>query len=86
MLARKWVAAAVIEEAVEGLAENHRDPDLAAALTYARRRRFGPYRTRQINDKEREKELAALARAGFSYAIAARIIAADTVEDLDGEG
>ncbi len=50
------------------------DPDVQAAMTYARKRRFGPYRTARISREtdealkhRRHKEYAAMARAGFSY-------------------
>ncbi len=85
-LATKGLTAPVIDDAVAILGEEDADPDLAAALAHARRRRIGPYRTRDIDDKGREKELAALARAGFSYGIARRIVAANTVEEIENDG
>lgn len=48
------------------------DPDLAAAASYARRRRIGPYR-RERREENRDRDLAALARAGFSYEVARRV-------------
>ncbi len=41
--------------------------ELAAALVFARRRRIGPFR---VGDEDRLRELAMLARAGFSQAVA----------------
>jgi len=82
MLTTKGVPAPIIDEALEGLSEDHADPDLAAAMAYARRRRIGPYRTRERPEKDRENELAALARAGFSYGIARKIVTAETIEDV----
>jgi regulatory protein len=41
--------------------------ELAAALVLARRRRIGPFR---VGDGDRLRELAMLARAGFSHAVA----------------
>jgi regulatory protein len=41
--------------------------ELAAALVLARRRRIGPFR---VGDGDRLRELALLARAGFSHAVA----------------
>ena len=83
MLNTKGVPAPIIDEAVEGLTEDHSNPDLDAAIAYARRRRIGPYRTRETDEKGQQKELAAFARAGFSYGIARLIVAADTVEDIN---
>ncbi len=45
--------------------------ELAAALVLARRRRIGPFR---IGDGDRRRELAMLARAGFSQAIASAVL------------
>jgi regulatory protein len=60
------------------------DPERAAALTLARKRRLGPWQ----NDPEkraarRDKDLAALARAGFSFDLALEIVDAETVEALE---
>ncbi len=86
VLLKKGVPGYLVDEALASLANDTEDPDLMAALGYARRRRFGPYRTRDIDDKGRHKELAALAWAGFSYAIANRIINAETVEEIEQGG
>ena len=48
---------------------------LAAACAFARRRRLGPYRRDGRGDRDREKELGAFARAGFSRAIAQAVLA-----------
>lgn len=50
---------------------------LAAALGFARRRRFGPYAAAMVTDRVlREKQVAAFARAGHSLTLARRILAA----------
>lgn len=66
------------------------DLNLAAAVKLARRRRLGPFRTgssRHDDDRNarREKDLAALARAGFDYDTALTVIDAETPEDLESE-
>ncbi|MGX1496949.1 regulatory protein [Labrenzia sp. MBR-25] len=48
--------------------------DEDAARIFARRRRLGPFRTTPARDDRREKDLAALCRAGFSYEIARKVI------------
>ncbi|MDK2761741.1 MAG: RecX family transcriptional regulator [Sphingopyxis sp.] len=49
---------------------------VAAAVGFARRRRFGPFAVRAIDDpKQRERQVAAFARAGHSLAMAHRILA-----------
>jgi regulatory protein len=49
--------------------------DLHAALAYARRRGFGPYRRDKADDKRIVRELSSLARNGFNQDICRRIIA-----------
>lgn len=50
-----------------------------AAGAYARRRRLGPFRNAGDRAARREKDLAAMCRAGFSFDIAVRVI--DAGED-----
>ncbi|NQV48395.1 MAG: RecX family transcriptional regulator [Rhodospirillaceae bacterium] len=82
-LMQKAASGEAIDQALENLAEDAVDPDLAAAIRHARRRRLGPYRTRQADEKTRDKELASLARAGFSYGIARRVIDAKDINELE---
>ena len=64
---------------------------VAAAVGFARRRRFGPFAVRTSDDpKDRERQIAAFARAGHSLALARRILAvppgdADALAALDAE-
>ncbi len=53
------------------------DPDAerAAALAFARRRRFGPFRTSEPDEKTTHRELGAMARAGFSQEVARAALA-----------
>ncbi len=60
------------------------NPDLLAALRYARRRRLGPF-CRGDRFERREKDLAALARAGFGVAFARPVIDADDADALIDE-
>src|SRR5579885_1461173 len=74
---RDRVAAALAGLAPAGVG----DPDLAAACALARRRRLGPYRAPEERASRRDKDLAALARHGFSLEIARRVLAcADSAE------
>ncbi|HLN25611.1 MAG TPA: regulatory protein RecX [Patescibacteria group bacterium] len=50
------------------------EPDLAAAHAYARRRRLGPYRVAEAEEGARDRDLAALGRAGFSWEVARAVI------------
>lgn len=72
-LAAKGVARAVIDEALEEAEGSAEERDLAAALTFARRRRLGPYRA-EGREERRERDLAALGRQGFDYETARRVI------------
>jgi len=56
--------------------------DLRAACAYARRRRLGPWRPVDERPARRERDLAALARVGFGYDTARRVIEADSVAAL----
>lgn len=58
---------------------NSEDPELEAARIHARRKKLGPYRG--IKQPDTNKELASLARAGFSYDIARKIISAPENDD-----
>jgi regulatory protein len=88
LLTAKGVDRALVAEALEATSETDAGGDaaLAAAIAYARRRRLGPFGV-QDGDKDARrkkavKDLSALGRAGFSYAIAKRIVTAATAEDL----
>ena len=74
-LRQKGVADDVVAGALADHAEDGTDPEAAAAAALARR----PPAERQ---EKREKDLAALARAGFSYDMARRVIEAPSPEDL----
>jgi regulatory protein len=85
-LMAKGVAAPDVADAVSALRAAAPDPDLAAACSFARRRRLGPYR-RTAADHARE--LAAFARAGFDRRVAEAVLACtDTqaVEKLARDG
>ena len=52
--------------------------DQAQARRYAERRRLGPWSRKADTPEQRRKDLAAMARAGFSYGAASRAIARDS--------
>jgi regulatory protein len=49
---------------------------LDSALALARRRRFGPYAAAPADERQRERQIAAMLRAGHSFALARRIVMA----------
>jgi regulatory protein len=79
-LAVKGVDAELIGATLERLDAEGRSGDLAAACALVRRRRLGPYRPQGAQAEHRRKDLAALARAGFSLDIARRVLAARDAE------
>jgi len=84
-LAAKGVDSALIDEALAALAEQAAEPELAAALAFARRRRIGPFRHHSMRAAQRDKDLAALGRQGFSIHLARRVIDAEDLEQLESE-
>lgn len=82
-LAAKGVDADLVEGALQAVAEERGAGDLAAACILARRRRLGPYRKSGDRAAHRQKDLASMARAGFSLAIARRVLAAADPEAVE---
>ncbi|MCA3255727.1 MAG: RecX family transcriptional regulator, partial [Alphaproteobacteria bacterium] len=56
----------------------------AAAVAFARRKRYGPFGPGETPPEVREKQLAAFLRAGHGFTLAKAILAADSEADLDG--
>ena len=79
-LRHKGVPDALIREQLGGGAEP--EAELSAASAYARRRRLGPWRPAEQREARRERDLAALARAGFDHEVARRIVEAEAPESL----
>lgn len=85
-LRHKGVEREDIEKALDALREERGDNlEQAAALAYARRRRFGPWRTRDGDEDKKRRELSSLARAGFSYRLASVIVDATSAEEIEDE-
>ncbi len=73
-LARKGVAKDLIERGLAALRDEASEPELAAALVYARRRGLGPFRREEERALRRARDLAALVRRGFAHDLARRVI------------
>lgn len=90
-LAQKGVGADDIELALARLAADEVGDagtgslDRAAARALARRRRLGPWRDGVRRGEMRERDLAALARAGFGYGIAREVIDGETGDDSEDD-
>jgi len=89
-LAVKGVDRDLISETVDRL-HDEEGGDLAAAAAFARRRRLGPFRPAAGRSgggaddaaARRNKELAAMARAGFAFDIARRVLACADEEAVE---
>jgi len=88
----KGVDRALVLDALDSLEQAIPDAELVRACAYARRRRLGaarPPARRPTNRaeirKRREKDLAAMFRAGFSPGIALRVIDAKDIDALLAE-
>ncbi len=80
-LRAKGLDSEAISGAVQRLAEEADDPDWVAACRFARRRRLGPFRV-DGREASRERDLAAMGRAGFAYSVARRVIDAADADEL----
>lgn len=81
----KGVAPELIERAIERLRAEAAEPELAAALAYARRRRLGAYRSPDTRAGSRDKDLAALSRRGFGCELARRVIETTDLAELEAD-
>jgi regulatory protein len=81
-LAAKGIARAEAASAIAEADEGDEHAELRAAARLAERRRLGPYRTGRRDDAAMKRDLAALARGGFSYAVARAVAVACTPETL----
>lgn len=74
-LRAKGVPSEAIEAALtEHAAESEGDEEWLAALRYARKRGFGPWRRQDKDPDGLRRELASLGRQGFGYPLCKRII------------
>lgn len=82
-LKSKGVGNSDIEAALQALEETHANAEFVAARNYARRRRFGPWRNADEREGRRDRDLAAMARAGFSFQMAQKTIDAPDIDTLE---
>ncbi|HLV66733.1 MAG TPA: RecX family transcriptional regulator [Polyangiaceae bacterium] len=73
-LAARGVEAGAIDRALEREKAEEPEAELEAARAFSRRRRLGPHRPESERAENRRRDLAALARAGFSFDIARRVL------------
>ena len=82
-LMQKGLSRAAIDRAIASLGERGGASELTAACAFLRRRRLGPYRPPQDRPSFREKDLAALTRAGFAPNLARKLLAAADIAALE---
>lgn len=83
-LRAKGVQQEVIAAVIEAAKEQEPDINFKNAIKYAKRRRFGPFRVREPEERTSDKEKAAMARAGFSYGEVKKVLegAREDLEDI----
>lgn len=80
-LAMRGVPTEVAQELMTARRQDEPNAELDAARAFARKRRLGPYRDPEKRAEFRQKDLAALARQGFSFDTAKKALAADSGPD-----
>lgn len=74
-IAAHLAAKGVSAETLRSVVPDDEEAELAAAVVLARRRRIGPFRGGDVPDQQRrQREQAMLARAGFSRAVALKVL------------
>lgn len=90
-LGARRVSLALRAAGIEAADADHVAPAIAedaeaAAVRFARRRRLGPFGPPPIDRAAREKQLAAMLRAGHPVDLARRVLAAASPDDLTSDG
>ncbi|WP_417317536.1 regulatory protein RecX [Emcibacter sp.] len=81
-LQAKGVSRDLAERVLSEIAEEMGDSEIFAAAGYVRRRRFGPFSANAADEDKRRKEMASMARAGFSFDLSRQVLEMDR-EDLE---
>jgi regulatory protein len=81
-LATKGVSRDDAETAMTSVDGEDRNAELRAAAIFAARKKIGPYRNGKPDATTMKRDLAALARGGFSYAVARTVTEARSPETL----
>ncbi|WP_336985662.1 regulatory protein RecX [Altererythrobacter aquiaggeris] len=76
---RQALSAAGIDEATREAVSSPAQVSRQAALTMARKRRFGPFGTDGLDRAKRDKQISAMLRAGHSFDSAKAMIDAETM-------
>ncbi|WP_321392346.1 regulatory protein RecX [Emcibacter sp.] len=79
-LLSKGISRSLVDKVLSELSTEMQDSELFAAVGYVRRRRFGAFAVKPCNEDKREKEMASMARAGFSYELSRQVLDKDREE------
>ena len=83
-LVQKGLSSAVINQSFQLLKSNNLDSELTASIIFSRRRRIGAFRgSKNKRQKFYAQDMARMARAGFSYYIAQKVIGIENREELE---
>ncbi len=74
-------AKGVDRDTIQSVLNDDQASDAEAANVYARRRRLGPFRKSADRIERRDRDLAAMCRAGFAFDIARRVIDASDEDE-----
>ena len=73
-LIKKGIEEKYIKDSISKIKENESDPDFFSAIKICRRRRIGPCREESNRPLFYNKDIAILARSGFSYEVSKRVL------------
>jgi regulatory protein len=74
-LLAKGVSRGITGEVLRAFEEKIGDPDLSAAIAYAKKRRLGPYRA-EDREAHRDRDATKLLRRGFEWDVVERVMRA----------
>ena len=80
-LAQAGIPAELQTEALSGTGMEAENTELEAALLLVRKRKLGPFRSEEDRPLFRKKDMAVLARAGFSYQTAVKALGESGLEE-----
>ena len=73
----KMAGAGIKPETVKEILNAMESTEEERARCFVRKKKLGPWRSETVRDQYREKDMAALARAGFSYEVAQDVLRSD---------
>ena len=76
-------AAAALNGMTTDTGQDSTESELAAAARLTQRKRLGPYRPAAARAEQRQRDMASLARAGFAYDTARRVIDAEDIAVIE---